>query len=217
MKVIICFSVLMNYKEANRITMSSIKAISSISCLIALLLIIGCNNTKTEQTNQSEDPTTSKSPALVGTWEVVSAKLYEQGEQERGGAGKDFYGLNPKGHLMFDENGNYMLTVLRSDIPRFQNAQGNDLGREQGTDEQNRRAVHGSIANFGTYEINIDTLILHIEKATYPNWDGLVQRRPFRIAGDSLIYRVPEASSGGGTTAEFVWKRISKVYRNRRG
>jgi hypothetical protein len=44
-----------------------------------------------------------------------------------------------------------------------------------------------------------------IETSTFPNWDGIEQKRPFTITGDELQYTVP-AQSGGGT-GTVVWKR----------
>jgi hypothetical protein len=134
---------------------------------------------------------------LAGTWRAAAAVLIEKDVQ------RDFYGRNPEGRLILDADGNYMLTVMRSDI---QFTQGR--GREQGTDEENRNIVHGSIANFGTYQDSSNILILHIHKATYPNWDGITQRRPYRIVGDTLFYEVPNASSGNATRAQFTWIRV---------
>ena len=181
-------------------------------CGILIFLFGSCDNTSSQKQSahaQAHD-TSGTSSKLTGTWSVASATEYEAGEKERGGKGREFYGPNPKGRLILDENGNYMLTVMRNDIPKFITNDGKPLGREDGTDEMNRKVVHGSIANFGTYEDVDGTLILHIEKATYPNWDApFEQRRPYKIFGDSLIYIVPNASSGNGKTAEFIWIRMN--------
>lgn len=144
---------------------------------------------------------------LAGTYEVVSAKEYVQ--NNRAATEVNFYGPNPKGRLMLDERGNYMLTVMVGDLPRFVDNNGKDVGREQGSDLQNRKVVQGSIANFGKYKDSSQNLVLIFEKATYPNWDApFRQIRPYRISGDLLIYEVPNASSGNGKTAEFIWKRV---------
>jgi hypothetical protein len=49
-------------------------------------------------------------------------------------------------------------------------------------------------------------LILNIERSTYPNWNGIEQRRPITITGDELKIVVPEPSAGGGR-GETVWRR----------
>jgi hypothetical protein len=51
----------------------------------------------------------------------------------------------------------------------------------------------------------IDFKAFKIEHATFPNWEGVEQKRAFSISGDELKYNVPAASGGG--TAELVWKR----------
>src|SRR5262249_5259883 len=78
----------------------------------------------------------------------------------------------------------------------------------QGTPEENKDIVQGSISHFGTYAVNEGdkTITFHIQTSTFPNWDGMAQRRPFTLSGDELKYTVPTASGGG--TAEVVLKRL---------
>ena len=105
--------------------------------------------------------------------------------------------------VMLDANGRYALIVTRSDHPKF--ASNN---RMQGTPEENKAIVQGSISHFGTYVVNEadKTITFHIQTSTFPNWDGMDQKRPFTLSGDELKYTVPTASGGG--TAEVVMKRI---------
>jgi hypothetical protein len=132
---------------------------------------------------------------LVGTWTIATV-MAEQGETQF-----EPYGSNPEGILMFDDNGRYSLVLLRPDLPRF--ASGN---RTVGTPEENRAVVQGSIAHFGTYAVEGgDTLLLRIEAATFPNWNGAEQNRPFTLTGGKLEYTVPAASGGG--TGRVVWTR----------
>lgn len=177
------------------------------------LLVVGLSGStlllgNCQQAAPNQHLTAPTASDVVGTWGVVSATEYAPGEKEQGGKGHEFYGPNPKGRLILDAQGYYMLTVMRSDLPKFER-DGKPVGREEGTDDMNRQVVRGSIANFGTYEASNGVLVLHIEKATYPNWDApFTQNRPYQLQGDSLIYQVPDASSGNGKTAEFVWQRL---------
>jgi hypothetical protein len=77
-----------------------------------------------------------------------------------------------------------------------------------GTAEENKAVVQGSNAHFGRYAINEadHTLILNIERSTYPNWNGIEQKRPITITGDELKIVVPEPSAGGGR-GEVVLRR----------
>jgi len=56
------------------------------------------------------------------------------------------FGPNPKGTMTFDSGGRFSIIVTRSDLPKF--ASNN---RELGTSEENKAAVQGSIAYFGSY------------------------------------------------------------------
>ena len=79
--------------------------------------------------------------------------------------------------------------------------------RLEGTADENKSAVHGAIAYFGTYTVNESdhTLNFRIERCTFPNWDGTAQKRSVTITGDEMKYTNMAASGGG--KAELVWKR----------
>ena len=131
---------------------------------------------------------------LVGTWMPVSITAVQDGKTI------EPYGPNPKVLLMFDDKGRYVSLIVRSDLPKF--ASGN---RMTGTPEENKAVVQGTNAHFGTYVVEGDKLVLHIESATFPNSTGTEQRRPFTLNGDELKVIVPVASGGG--TSTLVWKR----------
>jgi len=133
---------------------------------------------------------------LAGTWTLVSSVT------EQGGTKTDTYGPHPKGILMVDANGRYVITFARADLPKV--ASNN---RTTATPEENKAIVGGSLTHFGTIAVNAadKTITFKIETATFPNWDGTEQKRPFTLTGDELQWTVPAASGGGtGTT---VWKR----------
>jgi hypothetical protein len=133
---------------------------------------------------------------LVGTWAIGSVTA-EQGETT-----VEPYGAEPEGILMFDESGRYALVLLRPDLPTF-----GSNNRTEGTQEENGAVVQGSIAHFGTYEVEGDILAFRIEASTFPNWNGAEQKRPFTLVGDQLTYTVAAASGGG--TARVVWTRVN--------
>ena len=94
------------------------------------------------------------------------------------------------------------IIMLRADMPKF--ASNNRL---QGTPEENKAIVQGSISHFGTYAVNEadKTITFHIQTSTFPNWDRMDQKRPFTLSGDELKYTVSAAAAG---TAEVVLKRL---------
>ena len=133
---------------------------------------------------------------LVGTWTLVSAI------NEQGGDKTDIYGPHPKGILAVDANGRYVIAFARADLPKV--ASNN---RTTATPEENKAIVGGSLTHFGTLSINAadKTFTFKIETATFPNWNGTEQKRPFTVTGDELKYTVAAASGGG--TATVVWQR----------
>jgi len=50
------------------------------------------------------------------------------------------------------------------------------------------------------------TLDFRIETSTFPNWDGIDQKRAFTLHDDELRYTV--AAGSAGTSSALVWKRI---------
>ncbi len=134
---------------------------------------------------------------LVGTWTYVSVDTVRPD-----GSRMPMYGSNPQGLAIFDGNGFYAIVLARSGQPKFAS---ND--RMEGTPEENRAVVQGSIAHFGRYTVNEadKTITFHIETSTFPNWNGAEQRRPFTLTGDQLKWTTPAASGGG--SGEVVLKR----------
>ena len=133
---------------------------------------------------------------LVGTWTYISVDTVNPD-----GSRVPMYGPNPKGLASFDGNGRYILLTARSGQPKF--ASNN---RMEGTPEEYKTVVQGSIAHFGKYTVDETgkTITFHIETSTFPNWNGAEQKRPFTLAGDELKWTT--AGSSGGM-AEVVLKR----------
>jgi hypothetical protein len=134
---------------------------------------------------------------LAGRWTLVSNTIDQDGKTV------DNFGPNPKGELMLDATGHFILINGRSDIPKI--AAGS---RVAGTAEENKAIVQGSIGLYGTYTVDAANKMLtfNIAYSTYPNWNGDVQKRPFSVSGDRLTWTVPTAATGRGA-AHLVWQR----------
>jgi len=133
---------------------------------------------------------------LVGTWQLVSNVI------DQGGKKIDQFGPDPHGVLFFESNGRYALVIVRDDLPKFAGK-----GRANGTPEENKAVVQGSIAHFGTYSVSGQSIVFNVGHSTFPNWDGGVQQRPFTLKGDKLSFFVAAASSGGGSS-QVAWRRL---------
>lgn len=136
--------------------------------------------------------------SLTGTYELVAVDNIAAD-----GSRIHLYGDSPKGALMFDAAGHYTLQIYSEGRPRF--AAGD---KSKGTDEENRASVRGCNAHYGTYKIEGSNIIFNIEHASFPNWEGAQQKRPFTISGDIFKYAVLAPTTGGAVTGEVVWKKI---------
>ena len=131
---------------------------------------------------------------IAGTYTLVSF-TNQQADKTT-----DTYGPNPKGVMMLDANGRYVVVLMRPDLPRF--ASNN---RSTGTPAENASVVQGSISTFGTYSVGGQDLAIKIEQSTFPNWVGTDQKRTITITGDEMKW-TNQAGSGGGVV-ELVFKR----------
>ena len=131
----------------------------------------------------------------VGTWTLVSVTVDGPTKAEP-------YGPSPHGVMFMDAGGRFSVSIVRDGIPKF----ASDT-RTKGTNEENKAAVQGSLAYFGSYTISEpdSSITVKIENSNYPNFAGVTQKRVLAFKGDELIVTNP-APSGGGV-AKQIWKR----------
>jgi len=136
--------------------------------------------------------------SLAGTWALVSATT-----TDASGKKTPTFGDNARGEMILTADGRYMIVITRANLPKFA-----ANSRDKGTTDENMAVVQGSIAHFGKIVVSEadKALTFQVETATYPNWNGMSQKRPFTVSGDELKYHVPTASAGG--TADVVWRRV---------
>jgi hypothetical protein len=133
---------------------------------------------------------------LVGTWILVQAI-----DVRPDGSTSDPWGTNPKGTYMFDAGGHFSQMLLRADLPKYAN-------RAQGTPEQNKAVVQGSVAMYGTYAVNeADKVItVHYEGSTFAGFNGTDGKRTITsLTADELKLTNPATSTG--FRADSVWRR----------
>jgi len=157
----------------------------SLLASISTTLLLGCSALSYQATSRHQ----ALKEQIVGTWKYVSVDNIRPD-----GSRVPLFGPEPQGRVAFDRNGNYVLMTSRARQAKF--ASGD---RNQGTDEEYKAIVQGSIAHFGRYEVDEAgrTITFHIETSTFPNWNGIDQKRPFSITEDELKWVTPSASSGG--------------------
>lgn len=138
--------------------------------------------------------------SLVGDWSLVSQYVELDGKKI------EAFGSKPRGLMMLSANGKFSIILMRDQLPKF--ASNN---RVKGSAEENQAVVQGSIAYFGSYNVNSAKgntvqVSMRIEGSTFPNWDGEDQPRDLTLAGDELRATSPRAAIGG--VPQVVWKRI---------
>lgn len=117
---------------------------------------------------------------LVGTWRFIVNETTTQD-----GSKFDTYSKEPKGIVMFDSGGNFVLFIATPNPIKF-----SSNSRLIGTPEEYKAAVHNAIAYYGTYKVGetAKTITWSIDAATFPNWYGVTQQRHFSIDGDELRF-----------------------------
>jgi hypothetical protein len=121
---------------------------------------------------------------IVGTWLLDS--VYNQTQD---GKKHDMFGPGVKGIAMFDGNGRFSWQIISAD--RSKSASNNPLN-----------PVGPAIAYFGTYTVDeaAKTVTYHIERATFPQWDGINRTANIAIATenefDQISAPVPDPSLG---------------------
>jgi hypothetical protein len=136
---------------------------------------------------------------IVGVWKLIKdVNTGPDGVPKSGAA----FGPDPIGQIIFTRDGHFSSLNLRPGIPKF--ASGN---RMQGTADENKAVVQGSIASFGSYTVSPDGKVLTMKYvgSTWPSWVGTEQKRNLTVAGDEMKYSV--AASFGGTS-ELTYRRV---------
>jgi hypothetical protein len=173
----------------------SIKEVASV-LLVVSVLVVGAWSGASKVYAQEKGAGLAQQ--VQGSWILVS--MYN----EQDGKKTEQFGPNPRGSMILSPDGRFSNILMRASLPKF--ASNN---RQKGTVAENLAIVQGSIAYFGTYTVLSDeeqTLNLHMEAVTFPNWDGQDQKRIMTVNGDELKLVNPVPSIGGGTNY-IIWKR----------
>src|ERR1700722_17375326 len=133
-----------------------------------------------------------------GTWALVSIRYVSPD-----GKAVEPFGPNAKGMLVFDGR-RFATQVMAANLPRF-----SSNNRMIGTPQEFEAISRGVVAYFGAYNVNEAgrILTLHIERSSFPNWEGIDQQRKFEFVGDELRYTAATSTANPAESAELVWKR----------
>lgn len=135
---------------------------------------------------------------LQGTWTLVAAeKILPGGKQAHD------YGEAPKGRLIVDAKGRYSLQIFQSERLRFAAD-----SKADGSADEFKSAVMGSSTHYGTVTVDEkdELLVFSIDASSFPNWDGTVQKRQYKLKGAELTYQVPPRADGSIPIS--VWRKL---------
>src|ERR1043166_4633175 len=115
---------------------------------------------------------------LIGSWAIVSNDIVAPD-----GTKRQILGRNPKGIFVLNADGRYVLVVVNPDRPKFKGG-----SRLDGTPEENKAAMAGAVASFGTWSLDeaANALVTRAEGDLFPNAEGRDHRRTVELAGDQL-------------------------------
>jgi lipocalin-like protein len=160
-------------------------------CLFIFSAVRAQNNAVQEQNEINK---------IAGTYMLVRAdNILADGSRIQ------LYGDDPYGILMMDNSGHYSLQIIGANRPQFKSGD-----KSKGTDKENSLAIQGINTHFGTFNINMQmhTITFFIKRASFPNWEGTYQERPFMFDGHILKYIVSTPTTAGAVKGEVEWKRM---------
>lgn len=104
---------------------------------------------------------------------------------------------------MFDGT-RFATQVMAADLPKFASR-----NRMAGTPQEYEAISHGVVAYFGTYNVDETNgiLTLHIDRSSFPNWEGTDQQRKFEFVSEELKYTAASSTANPAEAAQLVWKR----------
>ncbi|HEU5308172.1 MAG TPA: lipocalin-like domain-containing protein [Acidimicrobiia bacterium] len=124
---------------------------------------------------------------VVGAYRVAAMEHYT----DSGEVGRP-YGNPPLGFAFYSTEGYTSTILMRPDRVNF--AGGDVLGGET---SEKVAAFETAAAFAGRWELVDDTIVHRLEAATYPNWVGTTQVRPFEVDEDGLTLYPPDMLMGG--------------------
>lgn len=168
----------------------------TLSSLVLAFAALGISDASSANSAMATSMTAATS--LVGTWTLTAADdLLPDGTRVHA------YGSSPQGLLIFAADGRYALQIYQAERSKF--ASGD---KKNGTPEEYKQASVGASCHFGHYTVDADkgTITFKIDSASFPNWNGATQTRPFTIKGDDLEWHVPATPDGRVPVS--AWHRV---------
>ena len=161
---------------------------TTVLALVSVLSLFMNNAARAESANDE----------FIGTWSLESIRYVRPD-----GSVIEPFGANAKGLLVFDGT-HFSTQAIAADLPRFKSN-----NRMIGTLKEYEAISRGVVAYFGTYTVDeaAKVVTLHIERSSFPNWEGTDQQRKFEFVNDELRYTAASSTANPAESAQLVWRR----------
>ncbi|MHA1559467.1 MAG: lipocalin-like domain-containing protein [Alphaproteobacteria bacterium] len=134
---------------------------------------------------------------LLGTWKL--ARWYNEAAD---GTITEPFGPDPVGFISYSHDGYMFAHLAITDRARYA---ANDMAA--GTIDEDSAAMKSHVSYAGSYEIDGNHVVHHVELASFPNWTGTDQRRQIRFESGRLRLSAPFEYDGAIVTAHAVWEK----------
>lgn len=135
---------------------------------------------------------------IEGQWNLVSWR------RVAGDGGESYpFGRDATGMLVYTASGGMIVMMAKAGRGKL------DTHDAVGGSEAERAGAYsGYLAYFGRYEVKGSEVHHMIDRASFPNWSGELQARPFETDGTHLVLRTPPTEINGVVVVnEMSWTR----------
>jgi hypothetical protein len=144
---------------------------------------------------------------LLGTWKLISiTAIFPDGN-----VGKEAFGANPIGYITYTTEGKMMVIFSKGDRPLLSGNSASPLTAaiHQVPIEERAEAFSTFNSYAGSYTLDGNKVIHHVEIASIPNRIGKSLTRTFTLNGNRVILKTPPSKNDDTPKMfELIWERI---------
>ncbi|MGF1675646.1 MAG: lipocalin-like domain-containing protein [Rivularia sp. (in: cyanobacteria)] len=148
----------------------------------------------------------SKNNPLLGTWKLISiTSIFSDGKIDR-----EAFGTNPIGYITYTPEGKIMVIFSKSERPLLSGNSASPLTAaiHQIPIEERSQAFSSFNSYAGSYTLDGNTVIHHVEIASIPNRVGKSLSRTFTLNVNQVTLKTPPSKSHDTPKFELVWERV---------
>ncbi len=143
---------------------------------------------------------------LLGTWKLISiTAIFPDGNVD-----KEAFGANPIGYITYTIEGKMMVIFSKSDRTLLSGNSASPLTAaiHQVPIEERSQAFSTFNSYAGSYTLDGNTVIHHVEIASIPNRVGKSLTRNFKLDENRVTLTTPPSKSDDAPKFELTWERV---------